>query len=210
MRTTHASARKRWKDSCPRVACEGASTGGREPLPRIVPRSSHALDECGGLQAVLKRSVVLKKEGSAAGRAGRGLRRPAPGGRPASRASYRWFAHLRYRGSWPHRIAKTTWDADAHPGAPRRAHRSCASLSRPATRRTAPQERPARQPKADPEPGATPAASSDGAAVMEFVERTLEADPGVTNADLCAGAREIDPSVADLRPGSSTRGIPCK
>ena len=66
----------------------------------------------------------------------------------------------------------------------------------PATRRTAPQ--PARQPKADPAPAAVPAPSGDGAAVMEFVARTLEADPGISNADLFAGAREIDPSVADL------------
>ena len=33
---------------------------------------------------------------------------------------------------------------------------------------------------------------------MEFVVRALEADPGISNADLFAGAREIDPSVADL------------
>jgi len=68
----------------------------------------------------------------------------------------------------------------------------------PATRRIAPQERPARQPKADPEPDPAPAASGDGAAVMEFVERALEVDPDVSNADLFAGAREIDPSVAEL------------
>ena len=68
----------------------------------------------------------------------------------------------------------------------------------PATRRTAPQERPAPQPKADPEPDPAPAASGDGGAVMEFVERTLEVDPDVSNADLFAGAREIDPTVAGL------------
>ena len=68
----------------------------------------------------------------------------------------------------------------------------------PAIRRIAPQERPARQPKADPEPDTAPAASGDGAAVMEFVERTLEVDPDVSNADLFAGAREIDPFVAEL------------
>ena len=33
---------------------------------------------------------------------------------------------------------------------------------------------------------------------MEFVVRTLEANPGITNAELFAGAREIDPSVAAL------------
>ena len=33
---------------------------------------------------------------------------------------------------------------------------------------------------------------------MEFVVRTLEADPGISNADLFAAAREIDASVADL------------
>ncbi len=65
-----------------------------------------------------------------------------------------------------------------------------------ATRRIAPQERPARQPKANPEPDPAPAAS--GAAVKQFVERTLEVDPDVSNADLFAGAREIDPSVAEL------------
>ena len=54
----------------------------------------------------------------------------------------------------------------------------------------------AEQRQAVPEPD--PAASGDGAAVMEFVERTLEADPNVSNADLFAGAREIDPSVAEL------------
>ncbi len=68
----------------------------------------------------------------------------------------------------------------------------------PATRRIAPPPQPARQPKADPAPAAVPAPSGDGAAVMEFVARTLEADPGISNADLFAGAREIDPSVADL------------
>ncbi len=60
----------------------------------------------------------------------------------------------------------------------------------PVTRRMAEQR------QAVPEPD--PAASGDGAAVMEFVERTLEADPNVSNADLFAGAREIDPSVAEL------------
>ncbi len=64
----------------------------------------------------------------------------------------------------------------------------------PVTRRMAEQ----RQRKAVPEPDPAPAASGDGAAVMEFVERTLEADPNVSNADLFAGAREIDPSVAEL------------
>ncbi len=70
----------------------------------------------------------------------------------------------------------------------------------PATRRIASQERPARQPEANPEPAPAPApaASGDGAAVMEFVERTLEVAPDVSNADLFAGAREIDPSVAAL------------
>ncbi len=68
----------------------------------------------------------------------------------------------------------------------------------PATRRIAPQERPARQPKANPEPDPAPAASGAGAAVKEFVERTLEVDPDVSNADPFAGAREIDPSVAEL------------
>ena len=68
----------------------------------------------------------------------------------------------------------------------------------PATRRIAPLPQPARQPKADAAPAAVPAPSGDGAAVMEFVARTLEADPGISNADLFAGAREIDPSVADL------------
>ena len=68
----------------------------------------------------------------------------------------------------------------------------------PVTRRMAEQRRPARQQKAVPAPDPAPAASGDGAAVMEFVVRTLEANPGITNADLFAGAREIDPSVAQL------------
>ena len=68
----------------------------------------------------------------------------------------------------------------------------------PATRRIAPPRQPARQPKPDPAPAAVPAPSGDGAAVMEFVVRTLEADPGISNADLFAAAREIDASVADL------------
>ncbi len=68
----------------------------------------------------------------------------------------------------------------------------------PVTRRMAEQRRPARQQKPAPEPDPAPAASGDGTAVMEYVERTLEANPGVKNADLFAGAREIDPSVAEL------------
>ncbi len=68
----------------------------------------------------------------------------------------------------------------------------------PVTRRMAEQRRPARQQKPVPEPDPAPAASGDGTAVMEYVERTLEANPGVKNADLFAGAREIDPSVAEL------------
>ena len=68
----------------------------------------------------------------------------------------------------------------------------------PVTRRMAEQRQPARQRKGVPEPEPAPAASGDGAAVMEFVERTLEADPNVANADLFAGAREIDPSIAEL------------
>jgi len=68
----------------------------------------------------------------------------------------------------------------------------------PAIRSIAPQGRPARKPKAVPPPDPSPASLSDGAAVMEYVERTLEANPGVTNADLFAGAREIDPSVGQL------------
>ena len=68
----------------------------------------------------------------------------------------------------------------------------------PVTRRMAKQRQLARSRKAVPEPDPAPAASGDGAAVMEFVERTLEADPNVSNGDLFAGAREIDPSVAEL------------
>jgi hypothetical protein len=68
----------------------------------------------------------------------------------------------------------------------------------PAIRRIAPQERPAQKPKAVPPPAPSPASLSDGAAVMEYVERTLDENPGVTNADLFAGAREIDPSVGQL------------
>ena len=61
----------------------------------------------------------------------------------------------------------------------------------PATRRIAPPPQRERQPKADPAPAGV-------TAVMEFVVRTLEANPGVSNADLFAGACEIDSSVADL------------
>jgi len=68
----------------------------------------------------------------------------------------------------------------------------------PAIRSVAPQERPARRPKAAPAPDRLPAPLGDGAAVMEYVERTLEANPGIANADLFAGAREIDPSVGQL------------
>ena len=68
----------------------------------------------------------------------------------------------------------------------------------PAIRSIAPQGRPARKPKAVPPPDPSPASLGDGAAVMEYVERTLEAKPGITNADLFAGAREIDPSVGQL------------
>ena len=68
----------------------------------------------------------------------------------------------------------------------------------PVTRRIAERQRPARQQKPVPEPDTAPAASAAADAVMEFVERTLEANPGVKNADLFAGAREIDPSVAEL------------
>ena len=68
----------------------------------------------------------------------------------------------------------------------------------PVTRRMAEQRQPARQRKADPAPDPAPEESGDGAAVMEYVERTLEANPGIANADLFAGAREIDPSVGQL------------
>lgn len=68
----------------------------------------------------------------------------------------------------------------------------------PAIRRIAPRGRPARKPKAVPPPDPSPASLGDGAAVMEYVERTLEANPGIANADLFAGAREIDPSVGQL------------
>lgn len=68
----------------------------------------------------------------------------------------------------------------------------------PATRRIAPPGQPARQPEPDPAPASVAAPSADGAAIMEFVVRALEADPGISNADLFAGAREIDPSVAEL------------
>ncbi len=68
----------------------------------------------------------------------------------------------------------------------------------PAIRRIAPPKRPARKPKAVSTPDPSPASLGDGAAVMEYVERTLEANPGIANADLFAGAREIDPSVGQL------------
>ena len=68
----------------------------------------------------------------------------------------------------------------------------------PAIRRIGPHKRPARQPKAVPPPAPSPASLGDGAAVMEYVERTLEANPGIANADLFAGAREIDPAVGQL------------
>ena len=68
----------------------------------------------------------------------------------------------------------------------------------PAIRRIAPQGRPARRAKAAPAPDSSPASLNDGAAVMEYVERTLEANPGIANADLFAGAREIDPTIGQL------------
>ena len=68
----------------------------------------------------------------------------------------------------------------------------------PAIRSIAPQGRLARKPKAVPPPHPSQASLGDGAAVMEYVERTLEANPGIANADLFAGAREIDPSVGQL------------
>ncbi len=68
----------------------------------------------------------------------------------------------------------------------------------PAIRSIAPQGRPARKPKAVSTPDPSPASLGDGAAVMEYVERMLEVNPGITNADLFAGAREIDPSVGQL------------
>lgn len=68
----------------------------------------------------------------------------------------------------------------------------------PVTRRMAEQRRPARQAKVAPAPDPGPASLGDGAAVMEYVERMLEANPGIANAELFAGAREIDPSVAAL------------
>ena len=68
----------------------------------------------------------------------------------------------------------------------------------PAIRSIAPQGGPARKPKAAPPPDPSPASLGDGAAVMEYVERMLEVNPGITNADLFAGAREIDPSVGQL------------
>ena len=68
----------------------------------------------------------------------------------------------------------------------------------PAIRTLAPQGRPARKPKAVSTPDPSPASLGDGAAVMEYVERMLEVNPGITNADLFAGAREIDPSVGQL------------
>ncbi len=68
----------------------------------------------------------------------------------------------------------------------------------PAIRRIAPPKRPARKPKAASTPDPSPASLGDGAAVMEYVERTLEANPGIANADLFAGASAIDPSVGQL------------
>ena len=73
-------------------------------------------------------------------------RRPAaPSAR--SRESFAlWFAHLRQRGQAPYTPAKSTWGADAHPGAPdvRRRNggsccvpRSCASRSQAARGRSA-------------------------------------------------------------------------
>jgi len=68
----------------------------------------------------------------------------------------------------------------------------------PVTRRMAEERQPARQAKANRALDPTSLESGDGAAVMEYVERTLEANPGIANADLFAGAREIDPSVGQL------------
>ena len=37
-------------------------------------------------------------------------------------------------------------------------------------------------------------------AVMQYVEQEMKKDPGVKNATLFAGAREIDESIGELRP----------
>ena len=63
--------------------------------------------------------------------------------------------------------------------------------------------RPARRRKPAPAPAAAPApapAAAGGEDVMAYVVRMLEENPGVKNADLFAGAREIDPSIGDLSP----------
>ena len=44
------------------------------------------------------------------------------------------------------------------------------------------------------------AAKGDADAVRAYVERVLKRNPGVTNAELFAGACEIDASIADLSP----------
>ena len=71
-------------------------------------------------------------------------------------------------------------------------------------RRMAPKKvarrRPARRRKPAPAPAPAAAAPAGGEDVMGFVMRTLEENPGVKNADLFAGACEIDPSIADLSP----------
>lgn len=46
-------------------------------------------------------------------------------------------------------------------------------------------------------------------AVMQYVEREMKKDPGVKNATLFAGAREIDQSIGNSGRNSFTPGIGC-
>jgi hypothetical protein len=63
------------------------------------------------------------------------------------------------------------------------------------------EQEPAPEPQAAPAPAPAAApASASGEDVMEFVVRTLDENPDVKNADLFAGACEIDSSIAELSP----------
>ncbi|WP_419935729.1 hypothetical protein [Candidatus Palauibacter sp.] len=74
-------------------------------------------------------------------------------------------------------------------------------VKRRMTASAAAEQAPAPEPQAAPAPApaAAPAPAS-GEDVMEFVVRTLDENPDVKNADLFAGACEIDSSIAELSP----------
>jgi hypothetical protein len=88
-------------------------------IERAVHRgATEVLDEYGGLQGALKRSVALEKE--ARRQAGRGGLRRAHAWRTKGVSRESSTDDLRTSGavgSWPHTPPKTTWGADARSGA---------------------------------------------------------------------------------------------